>query len=250
MRNCIFLALILIMSSCKKESIGLETDTNPSGALLKRTLLYGSLEDKNPLSVTEEFEYDPHGILIKTLSPLYNNGKMVGVSRYALYDYNASGQLTNIATYNANLYVGFLNLKNHTFTYNAAGQKDLERIEYPQINSTEMIKYFYQKNQLVKSEKYNNQGKLESYTIYQNSGDKVINETLYQANNEVNTITKYTYTNGLNTKIEVYRGNKAADKLREITKNYDSNGNLTLYQSQELSLSSSASSFVLRYEYY
>jgi hypothetical protein len=246
-----FICLILILNTaCKNESVGLEQEANESGALLKRTLLFSSVDEKNPIAITEEFEYDSQGRLSKTSSPLYENGTVKGVSQFNLYEYNSAGQLVRISNFNANINAGFLNLKNQLFTYFANGLKEKESVEYPQINSSEYTHYFYQGNKLIKAEKYNNKGNLENYTEYKYSGNNLTNETLYTAAGEVNTITNYSYQNGLNTKTEVYRGNNGTVKLREITKTFDSNGNLIILQSKELAAYSSASSFVLKYEYY
>lgn len=246
-----FFCLILVLNgACKKESVGLEQDLNESGALLKRTLLFSSVEDKNPIAITEEYEYNYQGKLSKVSSPLYQNGVIAGEAWYNLYEYNQTGQLVRISNFNANLNTGFLNLKNYVYTYSANGLKERESVEYPQINSSEYTQYFYEEKKLIKAEKYNNRGILENYTVYQYSGKNLTRETLYSSNSEVNTVTNHFYQNGLNNKTEIYRGNNGTNKLREITKTYDSNGNLTILQSNEQSPVSSASSFVLKYEYY
>lgn len=246
-----FFCLILVLNgACKKESVGLEQDVNASGALLKRTLLFSSVDDKSPIAIAEEYEYNNQEKLSKVSSPLYQNGVVAGKAWYNLYEYNQTGQLVRVSNFNANLNTGFLNLRNYVYTYSANGLKEKESVEYPQINSSEYTQYFYEEKKLIKAKKYNNRGILENYTVYKYSGKNLTIETLYSANGEVNTVSNYFYQKGLNTKTEIYRGNKGTTKLREITKTYDSNGNLTILQSNELSLVSSASSFVLKYEYY
>jgi hypothetical protein len=60
---------------------------------------------------------------------------------------------------------------------------------------------------------------------------------------------KHVYIDGLNVKSEVYQGNAVSGKWREMNRIYDRNKNLIYLQSEELSLASSATSFISIYEY-
>lgn len=212
-------------------------------------MLYTSIEAKDPLSIVDEFEYDSQKRISKVSSPWYENGIVRGTAKYDLYEYNTAGQLSKVSYFNANINAGFLNLRNHLYTYSASGLKVKEEIQYPQIGSSEEILYHYNGSKLAKSEKYNSRGLLESYTAYTYNGSNLESETGYSANGEVISVSKHFDTNGLNTLTEIYQGNNAKEKLREIRKTYDANRKLIVQESKELAVWSSASSFVLKYEY-
>jgi hypothetical protein len=235
---------------CTDNSV-LDLTTYQGNAKLKRILLYQSVDAQTPINIIDEYEYDNQWRITKVSSPWYDNGKIIGTVKYDLYEYNSSGQLTSISNFNANTNSpsGYVNLKNYIFTYSSNGLKEKQYVEYPQINSFDYTLYFYNDNKLVKTEKHNNKNNIEDYTTYEYSGDRLIRETSYSSNGDVNQITNHLYANGLNTKTEIYGGNKIG-KVREIIKTYDKNHNLITLESKELSLWSSMVSFVMKYEYY
>jgi len=118
---------------------------NQNGAKLKRILLYSSIDSKNPISIVSEYEYDEVDRISKISSPMYQDGEIVGIIKYDLYGYNSQGQLIRIENFNANgnSPTGFINLKNYIYTYSENGKKEKERIEYPQIGSSEYSLYKY-----------------------------------------------------------------------------------------------------------
>jgi len=123
-------------------------------------------------------------------------------------------------------------------------------IEYPQINSFEYSLFKYSDTRLIKVEKYDNTDKLEAYIKYEyNNLGELIKEISYSADDVVFSVTTNIYVNGFNTLSEVYSGNQE-NKIREINKTYDSNGNLIMIESNELMPYSSLINHALRYEYY
>lgn len=236
---------------------GCRNDVNPatrevtyeSNAKLKRTLMYSSAEDSTPIAIVDEYEYDNQDRVSKISSPWYDDGKIVGTSKYDLYEYNSGGQVARISNFNANIYspTGFLNLKNYIYTYNPGGLKTKELIEYPQISTSEYTLYFYDGQKLVKAERYGRQ--LEDYITYEYNGNNLVKEVFHSSKGEPLTITRHTYTNGLKTKTEISLASNN-EKTRVINKTYDANHNLVMMESKELALYSSAMSYVMRYEYY
>lgn len=245
------LSLLLLMNAGCTDDRDVILPTYEGNAKLKRTLMYSSVDDMNPIAIIDEYEYDSQDRISKVSSPMYDNGSIVGVIEYDLYAYNSSGQLTSISNFNANINApsGFINLRNYIYDYSPGGEKERQYIEYPQINSFEYTLYSYSGSNLVRAETYNNRDELENFITYEYRGNRLATETLHSSNGEAIRITSHTYLNGLNTKTDVYGGSKK-EKIREIGKTYDSNYNLIMLESKELVLWSSASSYVMRYEYY
>lgn len=257
MKNRVFLfgliSMILIMfSSCEKENDSIESIVKQNNAKLKRILLYSSLNADEPMSIVREYEYDEKNRISKVSSPIYQDGEIVGIIKYDLYEYNSKGQLEKITNFNANINspTGFINLKNYIYTYSNDGKKEKEYIEYPQISSFEYSLYKYSNNRLVKIEKYGNTDELESYVVkeYGNSGN-LVKETSFGKDNQQYSYTKHLYTNGLNAQSDVFAG-KNMEHVREIFRTFDENNNLIILESNELLLYSSMMSYVLKYEYY
>lgn len=236
--------LFLLMTfGCSEDLAPVTYETN---AKLKRTLMYSSAKDITPIAIVDEYEYDDRKRISKVSSPSYHNGNITGTAKYNLYEYNSAGQIERISNFNANINspTGYINLANYSYTYNQNGLKAKQLIEYPQINGSEHTLYIYDGAKLVKAERYSKQ--LEDYITYEYKENKLVKEVLHSAKGESLTITKHSYTNGLNSKTEIYRGN---EKIREINKTYDSNYNLIMIESKELTVYSSAISYVMRYEY-
>lgn len=246
-----FLSLISILS-CEKDNDIRQIEGNVENARLKRILLYSSVDSEEPICIVDEYEYDSLDRISKVSSPWYMDGEIVGTIKYDSYKYNSIGQLERISNYNANLNspTGFINLKNYIYTYSNDGLKIKELIEYPQISSFEYSLYNYSDNQLIKMEKYDDEDELETYTKYEyNNIGGLIKEISYSADDVEFLVVINTYVNGLNTLTEVYTGNQD-NKIREINKTYDPNGNLIMAESNELMPYSSLLSHVLKYEYY
>ncbi len=249
----IFSAIIIITSSCQKDDDSFENGINPNGAKLKQILLYSSIDSQDPISIINEYEYDEENKIRKVSSPMYQDGEIVGTTKYDLYKYNSQGQLIRIETFNANSNspTGFINLKNYIYTYSDKGKKEKEKIEYPQIGSFEYSLYKYDSNKLTKVEKYDNSNNLEGYIIndYDNSGN-LIKETSFSGDNQPISYTQHTYKNGLNVQSDVFAGENMKEHVREILRTYDDNKNLIIQESNELSLHSSMMSHVMKYEYF
>lgn len=248
-----FIGLIFILfSGCRKESGPLDALTYQKGAKLLRILLYSSIENKNPLYITEEYEYDKSNRVSKISSPMYQDGKVSGILKYDLYEYNPKGQLAKIANFNSNISspTGFINLKNTTYTYSEDGRKEKAITEYPQINSSEYSLFTYNSNQLVKIENYDKSNKLIAYITnnYDNSGN-LIKETSFSNDDRPISYTSHTYKNGLNVRSDVFSGLDMKVHIREIIRTFDKNKNLIILKSNELSIFSSTMSYVLKYEY-
>jgi hypothetical protein len=184
---------------------------------------------------------------------MYQDGRIVGTIKYDLYDYNSQGQLIKIENFNANSNSpsGYINLKNYLFTYSADGKKEKEKIEYPQIGSSEYSLYKYTGDKQAKIEKYDYSDHLESYIIhdYDNSGN-LIKMTPYGKDNQPFSYTQNTYKEGLIVKSDVFTGKDMKEHVREILSTYDRNNNLISLESNELTLYSSIMSYVFKYEYF
>ncbi|WP_319502487.1 hypothetical protein [uncultured Draconibacterium sp.] len=243
----IFSAIIIITTSCQKDDDFIENPTFPNNAKLKRILLYPSIESKAAINIDKEYEYDENGRISKINSPMYENGEITGLFSYDLYNYNSLGQLVKIENYhaNSNSPTGFINLKNYVYSYTDDGK--IDKIEV----SNEYSLYKYENNLLTRIEEYENSGELERYTEYEydNSGN-LIKETAYDSNNRPYAQTKHSFKNGLNIQSDIYGGEEMTLRVREIHRTYDRNNNLIIKESNELLLTSSAISYVLRYEYF
>ena len=211
-----------------------------------------------------EYEYDNLGRMIKVTHPMYDNGKIIGDIGYETYVYNAKNQLEKILYYNANLYAGFLNLQTHIYSYDNNGNKLKTLIEYPVINETDSILYFYEGNRLMRENKYsygtffdgdnNAYTGLSSYTKYEydNQGDLVKEANYSRVNDTLLGFSVHSYQDGLNVQTDdfVYYNVIGKTKLREIRRFYDKNDNLIYLESQELSILSSTMGYAAKYEYY
>jgi len=248
----LFSLIFIITSSCKKDNESTDSITNQKNAKLKRILGYSSLNSDKPISIVEEYEYDEKNRVSKVSSPAYQDGKIAGIIKYDLYEYNSKGQLEKISNYNANIYspTGFMNLINYNYSYSNEGKKEKEIIEYPQIGSVEYSLYKYSDDKLVKIEKYGNTNQLESYVVneYDNSGN-LVKETSYGKDNQQYSYTQHLYKNRQNVQSDVFAG-KNMKHVREIFRTYDENNNLIILESNELSLVSSSMSYVFKYEYF
>ena len=249
----LFSLLFIIASGCQKENDTPEKNTFPDSAKLKRVLLYSSVDSAEPIGIVEEYEYDDEDRVSKLSSPMYQDGEIVGIIKYDLYEYNAKGQLERIANYNANINspTGFINLKNTIYTYSDDGKKAKEYIEYPQIGTYEYLLYKYSNNRLARVEKYGNSDELESYIVSEyNSTGNLIKETSFAYDNQPVSLTQHSYSNGLNVLSDIFGGKDLEVHMRELFKTYNENNNLIILESNELSLASSMMSFVLKYEYF
>ena len=211
-----------------------------------------------------EYEYDNLGRISKVSSPMYENEKIIGIISYNDYIYNSKDQLERIIYYNANTYAGFLNLQTHIYSYDNNGNKLKTLIEYPVINETDSILYFYEGNRLVREKTYrygtffdgdnNANTGLSSYTKYEydNQGNLVKEENYSRVNDTLLGFSVHSYQDGLNVKTEVfvYYNVIGKTKLREIMRFYDKNDNLIYLESQELSILSSTMGYAAKYEYF
>lgn len=222
-----------------------------ANAKVKRIYLYSSETAKDPISITDEYEYDKAGRISKITHPFYKDGVVTDIVSYDLYEYNTAGRVEKIKNYNKNLVLGYINIQNTIYTYYKDGNKEKETIEYPQISATEYSLFVYNtNNKLIKAQKFDTKGNLLSYTLsdYDKTG-LLVKETLYAADNKALFYTQHSYSGGKLIKSDVYNAfNK--EKVREITRRYDNNNNLLVVVSKELSLYSSMMDNVLKYEYY
>lgn len=244
----LILGVFLILNSgCRKENDLIENPTYPNNAKLKRVLFYHSIESTEASSIYQEYEYDEKGRISRINYPRYQDGELAGLLSYDLYSYNTMGQLAKIENYhsNTNSSTGFINLKNYVYSYTDDGK--IEKIEV----SNNYSLYKYENNRLTKIEEYGSSDELERYTVYDydNSGN-LIKETAYGSDSQAFSYVKHTYKNGLNIQSDIFAGEDMAIHVREILRTYDENGNLIIKESNELLLTSSAISYVERYEYF
>ena len=273
--SALFFLFFFLFSGCNNdfEISSPKNDSSPKNAKLKRISSIHLGFSKEEISfklfvtnsktiwyVTSNYEYDNLGRISKVSQPMYEDGKINGVISYSIYTYNDKNQLEKIAYYNANLYAGFLNLQSESYSYDDNGNKIKTLIEYPRINQMDSVLFFYENDRLVRENHYDSgiffngdtaYTGLITYIEYEYDHEgNLIKETHFSGtdNNPYN-FCLHSYQNGLivKTEIFVFSNNQ---KIREIRRYYDDNDNLTYIESQELSLLSSALSYISKYEYY
>lgn len=217
-------------------------------AKLKRILVCESNNYENITSIEAEYEYDALGRINNVSCPIYEDDRIIGFYSYDLYEYNAENQLHKISNYHSNSHTGFVNLQNSIFTYDLIGNKIQEQIEYPQVNRSELFLYCYDYRTLTMKEKYY-RDQLDSYTKYEyNSNGEIVKEVYYTAAGHEISITKHTYVDNINIKTEFFNGGNM-EKIWELDRIYDKNGNLIFVDFKVLSILSSMMSHGLKYEY-
>jgi hypothetical protein len=249
---------LLVFSGCVATGNDLDDAANyqtdkvlySHNAKLKQILYCESLESGEILGIDSEYEYDEAGRISKVSRPMYDNGNIVGLFSYDLYSYNGENQLEKITNYHSNINFGFINLITTTFIYDGSGNKVKAQIEYPQINETDYILYFYDAQRLIREEKYHRNTKEEYIEYEYNTNGQIVKETSYANDDTPFTITKHTYQDGVNSKSEIFLPENN-EKIREIKRLYDKNNNLIFVESHELSpYSSRIAHSVLKHEYY
>lgn len=264
MRNLMALAIyfagMAIFTACEDPEMDHADVVYPKGSKLKQISYVESVQSKEAGLIIKQYEYDEQGRIRKVSQPMYEKGTIVGLYSYSDYEYNSEGLLEIISYYHSNVNAGFLNLKTYTYTYDSNRNKRKEVIVYPQMpqNRVDSTQYFYVNNRLVRENNYEDgyfgsepwRSVLIRFVEYEydNQG-KLVRETINSG--EDNTPVQYsvhTYRNGLNAKTEVFNaGNN--QKMREIRRYYDKNENLIYLESQELSMMSSAMSYVVKFDY-
>ena len=274
--------LLFILVSCKKNEMDNNSVIHDYSVLdilyakeskLKHISYVESVKSKKGGIITTQYEYDERGNISKVSQPMYKdgtpifeNGTIVGLFSYSDYVYNNEGLLEKIFFYHHNVYAGLLNSETHIYLYDKNGNKLKILIEYPQIDRQDSILYFYEENRLVRENHYDSgtfwigevaYTGLRNYIEYEydSQGNMVVEkyysgiDTPYLYSSYAGTdknpysITKHIYQNGLNVKTEI-------GDIREIRRYYDKNDNLIYLESEELSIYSSAMSYVTKYEYY
>ena len=243
----------------------------PKDSKLKTISYVESVKSKKGGIIINQYDYDELGRISKVSQPMYKdgtsifeNGTIVGLYSYSDYVYNNDGLLDRIISYHSNIYAGFQNLETHTYSYDKSGNKLKTLIEYPIINATDSILYFYEGNRLVRENKYRYgtffDGNNNAYTglctyikyEYDNQGNLVKEDNYSRVNDTPVGFSVHSYQNGLNVKTEAFVSSNVIEKtpLREIRRYYDKNDNLIYLESIELSIFSSAMGYVAKYEYY
>lgn len=248
--NKLFLGLgfifILNLFACEKDNFA----PSSGSAAVKRILLYFSADSDSPAGIVKEFEYDENGRISRTSTPMYQDGIITGTISYDLYYYNDEGQLTKKEDFNANINssTGFIKLVNHYYSYSSSGKLNKEILEYPMAGYSESIVYEYSNGLLHKTRYYDRKEQLETFIENKyNKYNRLIKETRFLADNKVISETIHSYKGSLLIKTDVYQGDT---HMREITRSYDSSNNLLMLESKELSMFSSAMSYILKYEYF
>jgi len=257
----LFILNLFFFSSCKKNELKDDSVLHDyrvnnvlysKNAKLKQILSVESVNSEKNGLITSEYEYDEFRRISKVSNPLYENGKIVGVSFYTLYFYNDKNQLEKTMNYIYKQNSGFINGDNKIYFYD--DKDNLLKIAI-QSQNTDSIFYFYKYNLLSREEYYSGfLNRVTTYTEYEyNIQNELIFETVYLAeNNSISRTISHNYQEGLNVKTEVFViiTNLKKDKMREIKRYYDKNDNLIYLESKELTTYSSASSYVEKYEYY
>lgn len=266
----IFLAGMAMFSSCEKNKMDDNKVLHAKGSKLKQISYVESVDSKVTGMIITQYEYDEQGRIVKESQPMYENGTpifengtIVGLLSYSDYVYNNEGLLEKIIYNhsNNNSNTGYINLRIYTYSYDNNEKKQKEVIEYPQMtqNRVDSTLYFYVNNRLIREDKYEDgyfgsepwRSVLVKYIKYEydNQG-KLVKETNYSGmDNTPIQFSVHSYQKGLNVKTEIFNINNN-QKIREIRRHYDGNDNLIYLESEELSMYSSAMSYVIKYEYY
>lgn len=266
----IFLAGVALFSSCDKTEMDDNKILYAKGSKLKQISYVESVESNETGMIITQYEYDEQGRISKESQPMYENGTpifengtIIGLLSYSDYVYNSEGLLEKIIYNhsNANSITGFLNLRTYTYSYDNNGKKQKEMIEYPQMtqNRIDSTLYFYDNNRLIREDKYEDgyfgsepwRSVLVTYIKYEydNQG-KLVKETNYSGtDNTPFQFSVHSYQKELNVKTEIFNINNN-QKIREIRRYYDGNDILIYLESEELSMYSSAMSYVTKYDYY
>ena len=272
----LFILNLFFFPSCEKNEMDNNSDIHDytvvdvlytKDSKLKQISYVESVKSKKSGIIISQYEYDDWGRISKVSQPMYENGTpifengtIVGLFSYSDYVYNNEGLLEKIINYHSNTYEGFINLETYTYSYDKEGNKLKTLIEYPKINRTDSILYFYDKNRLVRENKYDSgifyngstayTGLIEYIEYEYDNQGKLVKETNYSGtDNTPYQFSVYYYQNGLNIKTEIF-SIKNDLKVREIKRYYDKNGNLIYLESNELVSYSSAMSYVVKYDYY
>jgi hypothetical protein len=253
-----FLILVLLLISCQKETDLSDCEILNGNAKLKRISVYDTISATVPLRILEQYEYDELDRIFRVSVPKSIDANLdSSLYSYDLYEYNSDNQLIKKSNYNANIYspTGYVNLRNHIYTYSNEGKLTKEYIEYPLIGSFSYLLYFYSKDKLAKTEAYTmDTDELESYIEYEydHCGRLIKETTVFISDTDFIYYTKHNYQNGLNFRSDVYAGQSAAivDHIREMVKTYDTENNLIINEINELQSYSTQPSRVIRYEYY
>jgi len=274
MRSVVAIAICLagmaMFSSCEKSEIDDNKILYAKGSKLKHISYVESVDSKETGMIITQYEYDEQGRKSKESQPMYENGTpmfengtIVGLFSYSDYVYNSEGLLEKIIYNhsNTNSITGFLNLRTHTYSYDNNEKKQKEVIVYPQMtqNRVDSTIYFYDNNRLIREDKYEDgyfgsepwRSVLVTYIEfeYDNQG-KLVKKTNYSGtDNTPIQFSLHSYQNGLIVKTEIFNIN-GNQKIREIRHHYDSNDNLIYLESEELSMYSSAMSYITKYDYY
>lgn len=241
----ILCAAILLVSGCEKE----QSYSGQSNARLKQEFLY-NIDSQTMIGIVKEYEYNDEGKIIRTSTPMYENGSITGTISYNQYEYDSSGRLSKITNYNANINspTGFINLSNLIYEYYGK-LKTKESVEYPVSGIKEYTNFEYIADRLTISKKFSN-NKPESFTqyLYDNSG-RLTKELMYTSDGQCLNYTIHTYSGSLQVKSDFYT---FSDNVlyRSITRTFDEGNNLINLQSKEMVPSSSQMSFVMKYIYY
>jgi hypothetical protein len=227
-----------------------------------------SVKSRKGGMVISRYEYDEQGRISKVSqpmyadgTPIYENGTVTGLFSYTDYVYDANGRLDKMLYYHLNLYAGFQNLETHTFFYDNDGNKRKDVAEYPQALpfQTDSVLYYYDKNRLKHEEHYT-----EGYHGNENWNSKLVDYIEYEYDSQGNLVKETNYSgtdntpfhfsvhsnqNGLNVKTEIFNHDTGL-KVREIRRYFDRNDNLIYLESDELAPYSSATSYVVKYDYY
>ena len=274
----LFILNVFFFSSCGKQEMGnnsviddyiVQNVLYAKESKLKNISYVESIRSKKGGIIISQYEYDELGRISKVSQPMYEdgtpmfeNGTIVGLFSYSDYVYDLKGQLEQIIYYHSNLYEGFINLQTNTYSYDKYGNRVKEVIEYPRALPfrTESTIYYYDNNCLKREDKYQDgyygsehlSSKLITYIEFEyDKQGQLVKETNYSAEDDKPDQTViHSYQNGLNVKTEVFNNYFQNDKMREIQRYYDKNGNLIYLESKELAMYSSAMSYVVKYEYY
>lgn len=241
MKSTIFILLIGLFSvliSCEKE-----THENLYKGLLKRKLVYWSVQDTSPKSISD-YEYDSKLRLRKIQDNLYTE----------LFEYNQNDELIRKFTYQTD--GGGTTLYDTTFYKYQEGKLVYEEsIHLPpsSYSSSLQTKYEYENSKLIRKTKYRNHV-FEGLTVYEYSGDLCSKELNFRDSTAVQIESYrgfgYDKSKLLMSTLVGFASGDQKYMLQTVYYIYDDSGNLIIeYAIQDMEISAWIS-YCYRYEYY
>ena len=195
-------------------------------------------------SLKYEFEYDSSGRLLKKRDM---SGCIIE------YQYDGHDRLVKEIQLVSNIDGVYRNLITYHYQYDEQGLLVKKISEYPLIGRQKETSCFYVDGRMSRMVVYDETGREAQCVDYEYDSDGLLIKEYMRPDSNSNMIrfTEYRNDNGLNVEATFYsvKEDGGAVLMRRVSRYYDSNGNLIMLVSDELSEISSMASYIEEYEY-